>query len=115
MVVSPAKPRVYFLSVGATPAWLKAAFSTTGRVTPCRVRSPVTSAVRSPVSFTPVALNAAFGYLATSRKSAPFRWLSSLSFRVPTLPVSMLTSRVAASGLAGSIVRLAATPVNWPT
>ena len=87
---------------------------TTGFVTPCMVRSPVTLNLLLAAFSILVDLKVSAGNLAASKKSGDFRWVSRLASRVSMEAVSMLTSTVdlVASFSSSSTVPL--TFWNWP-
>src|SRR5271154_5623390 len=72
--------------------------STTGLVTPCSVKSPVTFHLFGPPASTLVDLNVIVGYLATSRKSGLFKCMSRRSTRVSTDDASIVASTTADAG-----------------
>src|SRR5437773_202275 len=87
---------------------------TTGRVTPCRVRSPLTLYRPVPAGSILVETNVIFGYLATSRKSGLRRWLSRFSMCVSMLAGSISASireRAGSDSLASTVPD---TLPNWP-
>ncbi|MNN69138.1 hypothetical protein D3C81_1848990 [compost metagenome] len=87
---------------GSLPSPLNVALKVTGLVTPCRVRSPVTSAVFSPVDLTAVETNLASANLPTSRKSLLAMCLSRSAWFDHRLAVFTSTEILLASGLAES-------------
>jgi len=66
-------PMVSFLLKGLVPFLFKVVFRVTVLVMPCRVKSPMTSAVFFPVTFMDLLLKVAVGNFSVLRKSALFR------------------------------------------
>lgn len=93
---------------------VEVALKVTGLVTPCRVRSPVTSAVLAPVDLTAVETNLASGYFFTSRKSALAMCLSRSAWFDHRLAVFRSTLILLASGLALSQVKLPSKSLKVP-
>ncbi|MNI90051.1 hypothetical protein D3C73_1475300 [compost metagenome] len=90
------------------------ALTTTGLVTPRMVRSPVTSAVFSPVDLTLVETKVALANLLAFRKSALAMCLSRSAWLVNTLAVLTLNSILLASGLAASKLNLPSMSLKVP-
>src|SRR5260370_28222140 len=93
--IVPCEPAPLPLPVNST-------VSPTSLVTPCIVKSPVTSPVFWPVRLTDLLLNVISGNFSTSKKFDDLRSLSRMSLSVFTLAVLIVTSTVDCSGLASS-------------
>ena len=99
---------------GSLPSPLKVALKVTGLVTPWNVRSPVTSAVFSPVDLTAVDTNLASANLATSMKSLLAMCLSRSAWLDHRLAVFTSTAILLASGLAASQLKVPSQSLKVP-
>jgi hypothetical protein len=88
--------------------------STIDFVTPCIVKSPVTSQLSLPLALIDVLLKVIVGWLATSKKSAERRCWSRRCSLVSMLVAWIVNSTVELSGLARSTWIVPAKSVNLP-
>src|SRR5690606_4723047 len=102
MVVVASKPTVGTLPIGCGAALLRVTSSTTGRVTPGRVRSPATCSRPSPRSRTEVLLKRASGKFSASKKSALSRCLSRSATKLVRPDSGSITSTFEFSGASAS-------------
>ena len=111
-VVVASKPSQGLFSIGWVPCWFSVVSSTTSLVTPFRVRSPVISAVVSPVTSMPVDLKVTSGAAPSAPKKSGDRKCSSR----PAKPViSEATGNVASTeDAAGSSASNMIVPVMSP-